>query len=111
MAENNKENFATTPIRKFTFSIQFLGTGENKRPATTEEVVAIMREYEDKGIIKKWAVMNHNKDVYDEEEEQEGYILFNGVDYDYSKGTLEFQVSSNDGSGDVIDDIKIEFKR
>ncbi len=46
-----------------------------------------------------------------EEEEQEGYILFNGVDYDYSKGTLEFQVSSNDGSGDVIDDIKIEFKR
>ena len=72
MAENNKENFATTPIRKFTFSIQFLGTGENKRPATTEEVVAIMREYEDKGIIKKWAVMNHNKDVYDEEEEQEG---------------------------------------
>ena len=72
MAENNKENFATTPIRKFTFSIQFLGTGENKRPATTEEVVAIMREYEDKGIIKKWAVMNHNKDVYDDEEEQEG---------------------------------------
>lgn len=45
------------------------------------------------------------------EEEQEGYILFNGVDYEYSKGTLEFQVCSNDGSGDVIDDIKIEFKK
>jgi len=65
-------NFKDKLLRKFTFSIQFLGTGENKRPATIEEVVSIMREYEDKGIIKKWAIINHNKDVYDEEEEQEG---------------------------------------
>ena len=46
-----------------------------------------------------------------EDDEQEGYILFNGVDYDYSKGSLEFQIASNDGSGDVIDDIKIDFKK
>lgn len=46
-----------------------------------------------------------------EDEEKEGHILFNGVDYDYSKGTLEFQVRVNDGSGDVIDDIRFDFKK
>ncbi len=46
-----------------------------------------------------------------EDEEKEGYILFNGVNHDYSNGTLEFQVRSNDGSGDTIDDIKIDFKK
>ncbi len=34
---------------------------------------------------------------------KEGYILFNGVEYGYTKGSLEFQVRVNDGSGDVID--------
>lgn len=66
------KNFKTTPLRKVAFSIQKIGTGEKEHPATVEEVVSIMREYEDKGIIKKWAVINHNKDVYDEEEEAEG---------------------------------------
>lgn len=45
------------------------------------------------------------------EEEKEGYILFDGVDYDYSKGTLEFQMRVNDDSGDTIEDIRIDFKK
>ena len=45
-------NFKDKLLRKFTFSIQFLGTGENKRPATIEEVVSIMREYEDKPVFR-----------------------------------------------------------
>lgn len=45
------------------------------------------------------------------EEEKEGYLLFDGVDYDYSKGTLEFQMRVNDDSGDTIEDIRIDFKK
>lgn len=45
------------------------------------------------------------------EEEREGYILFDGVDYDYSKGSLEFQMRVNDDSGDTIEDIRIDFKK
>ncbi len=51
-----------------------------------------------------------NNNIY-QDEDQEGYILFNGVDHDYSKGSLEFQMRTNDGSGDVIDDIKFDFKK
>ncbi|NDO47319.1 stalk domain-containing protein [Clostridium sp. MD294] len=46
-----------------------------------------------------------------EDEKKEGYILFDGVEYDYTKGSLEFQVRVNDGSGDVIDDIRFDFKK
>lgn len=45
------------------------------------------------------------------DEEKEGYILFDGIDHDYSNGTLEFQMRVNDGSGDTIEDIKIDFKK
>ncbi len=45
------------------------------------------------------------------DEQKEGYILFNGVEYGYTKGSLEFQVRVNDGSGDVIDTIRFDFKK
>lgn len=46
-----------------------------------------------------------------EDKEKEGYILFDGVEYDYTSGSLEFQVRVNDGSGDTIDDIRFDFKK
>lgn len=45
------------------------------------------------------------------DEQKEGYLLFNGVEYNYTKASLQFQVRVNDGSGDVIEDIRFDFKK
>ena len=57
----------------------------------------------------RWSDEWSNK--INEDEEKEGYILFDGIDHDYSTGTLEFQMRVNDGSGDIIEDIKFDFKK
>ena len=67
------------------------------------------KEYDISSYSGDWADRWNEK--IPEDEDREGYLLFNGINTKYSQGSLEFTMRVNDGSGDTFDDIKIDFKK